>query len=137
VQFVDFGNKLISGSVQLYKDGELDVHAQATLATNDILDCTTKFRRTLRGPGGSATLTEDDLLLESICKGCDEVARDLLGRLDKLKVPQKDKQGHKPIWPTLTAAFQSIWTKEDLLDIQKRLKEYRRQIDTRVIYSLR
>jgi len=137
VQFVDFSCKLISASRQLYTKSELDVHGQAASATNDILDYTIKLRRTLRAPGGSAILTEDELLLESICKGCDDLARDLLVRLDKLKVPQKNKKGKAIIWSTLTAAFQSMWTGEDLLAIQDRLKEYRRQIDSRVIRSLR
>jgi hypothetical protein len=143
VQFVDFSCKLISASRQLYNNEELSVHAQAASAASDILDYTIKLRRTFRAPEGSATLTEDDLLLESICKECDDVARDLLGRLDKLKVrsdklkvPEKNTVG-KVIWPTLTAAFKSIWTQEDLLDIQERLKNYRSQIDSRVIHSLR
>lgn len=136
VQFVDFGSKLITSSVQLYKKGELDVHAQATSATNDILDFTIKLRRNLRVPDGSAALTEDDNLLKSICEGCDELAHDLLARLDKLKAPEKNRLGRN-IWPTLTAAFLAIWTKEDLADIKERLKEYRRQIDSRIIQSLR
>lgn len=137
IQFVDFGTKLISESVKLYKKGELEVHEQAVSATNDILDYTIKLRRTLRPPGESAALTDDEILLENICKGCDDLANDLLSRLNKLTVPQKDKKGRHKIWPSLTAAFQSIWTSEDLLDIQERLKEYRRQIDSRVIQSLR
>lgn len=135
MQFVDFSSKLITASVQLYKKGELDVHAQASSATNDILDFTVKLRRTLCAPDESATLTEDDILLESICEGCDDLARDLLARLDKLKAPEKNKLGRN-IWPTLTAAFQSIWTKEELLNIKERLKEYRSQIDSRIIQSL-
>jgi hypothetical protein len=137
IQFADFSCKLISASRQLYTKSELDVHGQAASAANDILDYSTKLRRTLRVPQGSTTLTEDELLLENICKGCDELAHDLLARLEKLKVPQKNKKGKAIIWPTLTAAFQSIWTEEDLLAIQERLKEYRRQIDSRVIRSLR
>lgn len=135
VQFVDFGHKLISASWQLYTKSELGVHEQAASAANDILDYTVKLRRNLRTPG-SATLTEEELLLETICKGCDDLARDLLARLDKLKVPQKNKKGKAIIWRTLTAAFQSIWTGEDLLAIQDRLDEYRKQIDSRVIRSL-
>ena len=68
VQFVDYGTKLLSASHTLYTKSQLDVHAQAASATNDILDYTVKLRRALREPGGSATLTEDDVLLESICK---------------------------------------------------------------------
>jgi hypothetical protein len=91
----------------------------------------------LRVPGGSAALTEDDLLLESICKGCDDVAHDLLTRLDKLKVPKKTDKGKGIIWPTLTAAFKSIWSLENLKALENRLHEYRKEIDSRIIYSLR
>lgn len=139
VQFADFGSKLISASFKLYKKGELDVHEQAKSATNDILDYAIKLRRTLRPSDGSATppgLTGDEKLLESICEGCDKLARDLLRRLEKLSVPQ-DKKGAEKIWPTLTAAFQSIWKKEELLDIQKRLDGYRKEIDSHVIQYFR
>lgn len=137
IQFVDFGSKLVKESVKLYKKGQLEVHEQATSAANDILDYTIKLRQTLRPSGGSVALTDDEVLLEIICKGCDDLANDLLLRLDRIKVPQKDKKGKKRIWPSLTAAFQSLWTEEELLHIEERLKEYRRQIDSRVIQSLR
>lgn len=137
VQFVDFGSKLISASKELYAKTELDVHGQAALAANDILNYTIKLRRTLNEPG-TATLTEDDLALESICKGCDDLAHDLLERLNNLKVPppKANKKELTRVWPTLSAAFQSIWTKQELLDIQTRLKDYRDQIDSRIIRSL-
>lgn len=134
VQFVDFSGKLISSSRQLYTKDELDVHAQAALATNDILDYTVKLRQKLIVPDGTTTLSEDDLVLENICKECDNLAHDLLGRLDKLKVPKK---GKKAMWVTIGVALQSIWTKEELSGIQARLKDYRNQIDSRVIQSLR
>jgi len=139
LQFVDFGSKLINASVKLYNKGELDVHEQAKSATNDILDYAVKLRRSLLQSDGSSTppeLTDDEKLLESICKECDELARDLLRRLKKLSVPQ-DKKGAEKIWPTLTAAFKSAWNKEDLQNIQDRLDTYRRAIDSRVIQFFR
>jgi hypothetical protein len=136
VQFVDFSSKLISASVELYKKSKLDVHDQANAAANDILDYSTKLQRTLREPGSSATLSEDDRLLESICKGCDDLAHDLIARLDKLKVPE-NKKGKVKTWPSLSIALQSMWKREELSEIQERLKEYRQQIDSRIIHSLR
>jgi hypothetical protein len=141
VQFVNFSCKLISSSRLLYTESGLTVHGQAASATNDILDYAVKLRQPLHAPAQSATatetLTEDELLLKSIRKGCDDLACDLLARLDKLTVAQKDKKGKTIIWLTLTAAFESIWTEEDLLTIQDKLKEYQRQVDSRVIRSLR
>lgn len=120
VQFVDFSSKLISASHELYRDQSLEVHEQIARSTNDILDYSVKLQRSLRLTNGSATLSGDDLLLESICRGCDELVHDLLARLEKLKVTRNQKE-HK-LWKTLTVVFQSIWTKEDLFVILEKLK---------------
>lgn len=135
VQFVDFSSKLISTGRELYHKSELDIHAEARLAAKDILDYSVQLRRTLRLSDVSVPLTDDEQLLEGICKGCDELGRDLLERLDKLKVPQKNKD--RSIWPTFTAALRSMWTAEDLRHLEERLREYRRQMDSCIIQSLR
>lgn len=135
VQFVDFSSKLISTGLELHHKSKLDIHVEASLAANDILDYSSQLRRTLPLPDESAALTDDERLLESICEGCEELGRDLLQRLDKLKVPQNNRG--RNIWPTLTVAIRSMWTAEDLRSLEERLREYRRQMDSRFIQSLR
>jgi hypothetical protein len=84
----------------------------------------------------SDCLTEDDLLLDSVCRGCKKLALDLIERLNKLSVPKTDQKGLKILWRSLSVAFLTIWIEQDLLKIRK-LSEYRDEIDSQIIASLR
>jgi len=134
VQFVDFSSKLISATRQLYSNSKLKVHEQAATAANDLLDYSTKIRRPLLLTSVSGCLTEDEAALEAVCHGCVDLAENFLKRLSRLKVPGQDA---RHIWDSLGQALLSIWTKDELDSIEQRLVEFRREIDSRVLSSLR
>lgn len=134
VQFVDFSSKLISATCQLYSNSELKVHEQAAAAANDLLDYSTKIRRPLQLTGVSGCLTEDEAVLEAVCHGRVDLAESFLKHLSRLKVPGQDM---RRIWDSLRHAVLSVWTKDELDSIEQRLVEFQREIDARVLLSLR
>jgi len=139
IQFVDFGSKLVSASRELYANSQLDVHAQAAKAVSDLLDYSTKLQRPLQAATTSRALTEDEIDLGRICRECNELAQTLLKRLDRLKIPagRIGRKKRKQLWPSLKVAVESLWTNEDLQAIEGRLHEYREEIDSRILRSLR
>lgn len=134
IQFVDFSSKLISTSHELQSTSQLDVHTQAAIAANDVLDYSTKLRQPLCLAGVSRQLTEDEVALDALCQGCIELANSFLERLNKLRIPEGDR---KYVWPSLMVALRSMWKRAELVDIEKKLTKYRCEIDSRVLHSLR
>lgn len=134
IQFVDFGSKIVSASLQLYSTSRLDVHAQAAVAVNDLLDYSTKLQQPLRLAGVSGCLTEDETALEEICHGCIDLAQGFIERLDELKIRDRDT---RRVWSSLRQALLSVWTQGELNSIRERLVTYRQEIDSRVLRSLR
>jgi hypothetical protein len=134
IQFVDFSSKLISTTRELQSTCELDVHTQAAVAANDVLDYSTKLRQPLSLARVSRRLTEDEAALDALCLGCIELADSFLKRLNKLKIPEEDR---RYTWPSLRVALRSMWKTRELVDIEGKLTRYRREIDSRVLHSLR
>ena len=68
VQFVDFGSKLISKSVQLYQssDGVLTENINTETATNHLIRLNSKLENAANAGGDKA--------LETLCKSCSAVA---------------------------------------------------------------
>lgn len=63
-QLVDFATKLISEGRGLYEAGELSIHEKAALATNDLLDLTTRWHES----GGVKMLVKGpELARGSLC----------------------------------------------------------------------
>jgi len=76
----------------------------------------------------------NELQLGKLCKDCNQAASDLLAALERLKVETGTKNRS---WKSFRAALKSIWTKEEIEALAQRLESYRRQLDTRILVSLR
>lgn len=126
VQFVDFGSKLISKSVQLcqYSDGVLTENINTETATNHLILLNSKL--------GNAANATGDKVLEALCKSCSAVAVELLGALDTLKV-----NGEKEKWKCMRKALRSLWSKEKIHGIEKQLASFREELNLHVIVGLR
>jgi len=126
VQFVDFGSKLISKSVELYRSGEgaLGENIDTETATYHLLLLNDKLKDT-------ATSTGDKTLLD-LCEACHTVARDLLEALDKVKVKGKQQK-----WKSIRKALRSVWSKEDIEELERRLEKLRTELNLHVVVDLK
>lgn len=86
-QFVDFGIKVVSKGNQIYRsgDGRLREHQDLAIVTNDLLLLQTKLSESLRPQGVSGCLNEDNQALETLANASNELANQLLGRLNRAK----------------------------------------------------
>jgi hypothetical protein len=126
VQFVDFSSKLISKSTELSQSskGALAEHIEIETATNHLVLLNSKLK--------DASTTTGDGALESLCISCGTAADNLLAALDKVKV--KDKQ-HR--WKSIRKALRSVWSKEEIEDLERRLAKCREELNFHVAVDLR
>jgi hypothetical protein len=127
VQFVDFGNKLVSKTVEGYRsaDGAFVDNAHLQTATNDLVALNKSIN-------SNATPGSVNTALISLCSSCNDVARELLGALAKLKI-----QGGKSKWKSFRKALRSVWSKEKILGIERRLSSFRDEINLHIVVELR
>jgi hypothetical protein len=140
VQFVDFGSKLLSNSVQLYKSskGALKTHEELELITGDLQSVIVKLRGTSSIVSGEVAgpLTEVDQRQEdSFRKICDEatqIAKELLSRLRSLRV----KNGEHRRWESLKAATKTTWSQDEISSLKQRLSTLKESLHLRSVLSL-
>jgi hypothetical protein len=127
VRFVEFSSKLVSKTVEAYHsaDGTLVENADAGTATNDLIALNAKLQLSTTGPNGNPALV-------ALCVSCNDVARELLDALAKLKV-----QGGKSKWKSFRKALRSVWSKEEILGIENRLSRFREELNLHVVVELR
>jgi hypothetical protein len=134
IQFVDFGTKIFSRSNQLYKsvDGALSVNKELEDISTDLLKLMVKLSRPLRVEGAVGDGAEDEQALERLCDNCCNLAREMLTRLDKLKVRGKHKK-----WKSFGLALRVAFTQGEIDGISGRLALYGNALKTRILVSLR
>jgi hypothetical protein len=136
VQFVDFGSKLLSNAIELYRSpvGRLAGHHQLELVTTDLHALISKLRQSFQ-PGNhcsSEKIEAQRKCFEAICDEAAKVAEELATRLDKLKV----KDGKLRKWHSLQYAVETAWSRNEILELKKQLSGLEDALKTRVLFSI-
>jgi hypothetical protein len=110
-------------AVQLSPDSPLQSNSSATLAANDKLS------------SKSRSFTDaDEQALADLCRDCNRIADTLLLKLVKVKL----KPGtSKSEWKAACKAFRIAWDKSEIESINSRLRQYREQLNTRLLLTVR
>jgi hypothetical protein len=126
VQFVDFSGKLISKSTELYRssEGALAENIDTETATNHLILLNSKLKNAATATGDTA--------LENLCKSCNTAAEKLLDALDKVKVNGKQQK-----WKSMRKALQSVWSKEEIGELEQRLSKFREELNSHIVVDLR
>jgi len=126
IQFVEFSSQLISKSVQLYQssEGALTENMNMETAANHLILLNSKLENAASDTGDKA--------LEDLCKSCSAVAVELLEALDKLKV-----HGGKEKGKAIRKALRSLWSREKVQEIEKRLEYFREELNLHIVVDLR
>lgn len=133
VQFVDFANKLVSGSYEIYQSatGEAERSYELRTITNRLVRLNKTLEKSLSDPPGQQLLpSEKDLL--PLCRKCTEVAKKLLDALNKLTV-----QSRVRVWSSFCQALRMVWSQGDIDELQKRLDAFKQQVSMHLLVSLR
>jgi hypothetical protein len=135
VQFVDFSSKVLLKSHELFtsETGASSVDEQLSFVTNELLKLTTKLSRPLRLESVPVRSTSGEHELEVLCNECGLVARELLARLDGLKV----KGGSFRKLKSFQKAIKSAWTKEEVKAIATRLSGFKDMIQMHILANIR
>jgi hypothetical protein len=131
VQFVDFSIKLLSTTRKLYRSdvGNLPDHEELEYVTTDL----SRLAARLQQPPEQEEewFQPSSPELQEISGKCDEVARELLKRLEAFKIEKNNA------FRSFRVALQASWSKRDLNELVARLSTYRQSIQTHILADLR
>lgn len=135
VQFVDFSAKLLSGSLKVYtsNSGELFDRKKDTSIAEDLRDLNEKIQRSSIESVRTTVTDQNERDLLELCAGCDDVARELLDALNKLKL---NKAKNKAL-ESCRVALESIWSGDAVDQLEQRLSAYRQQMASHMIWGMR
>jgi len=136
-QSIQFGSSLVSKSREIYQsaNGLPIQQVEAALAARRLTDLSERIKvsRQVKSRGSQDVFT-DDQALEAICEGCISVSKELLSKLEKLKV-EGSKKYRK--FKRFRQALKSVWSKEAVDEAARRLKAFQTELDVHLLVSLR
>ena len=134
IQVVDFSTKIVAKCREIYKDGASSEYKEIESTTRHLTDLTTGLRlpNTAQSSGSAPQLYHDEQELLKLAQQCSGTATELINELKKLSI-----QGRHRKRDALRKAVKGAWKHSAIEDIQRRLEQYRRTLDTRILMNLR
>jgi hypothetical protein len=134
IQLVDFSSKLVNKGREIYRavDVALPENLELEIVAKDL---TTLVQRLMNHPGSdgdpSVSFTDPaDSELYQICEKCKTTATELLAKLQEVKVKGKHRR-----WKSFRQALKSVWTKDEVDGLARRLAVFRNQLQFRIMVS--
>jgi hypothetical protein len=129
VQFVDFAGTLLSSTRTIHKAFSKEAESVSDLRTitNTLQRLNSDIEQSVVG---SASSHDKDLL--NLCHDCNRTANSLVNALTKLNA-----QGNSSLWSSFKVALKTVWTQDELDELQKRLDSFRQQISMHILVALR
>ena len=132
IQIVDYSTKTLMKCREIYKEGSLSDYQSLENYTKHLIDVREKLDiHNDPQSTGSPTTVNDQSLIE-LSRQCSETAGQLVTKLQVLKIlgPRKKRQA-------ILKTVKLLWEKGETDEIEKRLGEYRKALDTQILVSLR
>jgi hypothetical protein len=131
-QFIDFTAQIVSKGNHLFQS------ASGILPENESIESAAIRLRDLAGPLQPQTLAvggyTEDGALKALCGECVDIATQLLAQLEKLKVSDNCNNRR---WKSFRQALKSVWSKDKVDGLNKRLKGLDEQLRTHILLLLR
>ena len=135
VQFIDFGGKVLSGGLRLYKSGRLGEANDAKIITQSLQRLIEMLNQPLK-PSGSANevtkLSQTEIDLRDLAAHCIDIANELLRAITKLEL-----QGKRGKWDSLRAALKHVLADEKIEKMRQRLDNFRQEIIVHILACFR
>lgn len=134
IQIIDFSAKIVSEGQKIYRsaEGTIAENEEAEIVAKDLNQLNENLRRSLKDSEHTQTLSDDDQSLVVLCEKCEAIARELLDKLDKVKVSGKHRK-----WKSAFQALKNVSSNDDLEHLASRLETYRSEITLHTVVSLR
>lgn len=133
IQFVDFGLKLVSDGAELYEKGSLGRNNELELITKDLTRLAADIAA---APTHSLDFSEDEASLKKVAILCREIGDELLGHLEKLRVPPSGNQLKLGL-NSFRQSLRSARKRSKLQSIESRLEKARDQVKMNILNLLR
>ena len=134
IQVLDFSRKVLVKCRELYKHGasseneEIESMAKCLTGLSTDLD----LANSVRNSGRTTQLYHDDQELLKLAQQCSRTATELVAKLQKLSIQDRFRKRD-----AVRKAVNGVWKKSTIEGIERRLEQYRRTLDTRILISLR
>lgn len=134
VQFVDFGQKLCHMFLEIWSAsrGLTNSNSDTQKRIDVFLASLDTVKADLRTYSSVLSDVDGDIQLKAITERCNHIAKDLLSRLDALKI-----KGEMGKWKAAVAAVRSIWKEDELIKLQEQLRKHREELMWIIILSIR
>jgi hypothetical protein len=140
VQFLEFATKLCVTSIEIYQgaDGASTSNAQAEVLLKSFIETIDEVSSNLGqycvalNVASKEASRRGEVQISSIISDCQAIADELLRRFDKLK-----SNGKPGKWKSFVSGVKCMWKKQELEELQGRLKQNRDELEWRVLLSLR
>lgn len=135
IQFVDFGSRLLSNSLQIYRSPSGQTAAVVSLSdiSNDLAQLAEEVARHLSLPRhGKTSIFQSQLL--KLCGDCKELNKELQASVHRIRAKRvKDRSGDDGIVQTedglcLLAALRGILAEPKIKQMTERMKDVRKQM---------
>jgi hypothetical protein len=124
--FIDFGYKVVTGTLEIFKTGTSSENARISVVINDLCAVVKPLSR--EPPGES----DHEKALKALAVECQELSRELVSLLERLKMaPDRSK------WKSVKVALHSMRKKGEVADLEDKLGKYRSQILLRLALILK
>jgi len=138
IQVIQFSYDIVSEGNKLYHDasGVLTQNKSIEEVSSDLTDLSESLKtkqEEWRVAHGRTSLDPDELRLRNLCDRCVEVAYELQIQLNKLKA----KEGRAKRLRSYKQAVIAVWRKDEVEELERRLARYQKEVDTRVLFSIR
>ena len=124
--FVDFGLKIVTGTLEVVKSGTLVHNSNIAIVINDFHAVVTSLDR---HPLGTSV---HELALKELATKCQQVSQKLIELLDTLKTSPNG-----PTWQGMKITLRSMKKKGEVANLESQLEKYRSEIMTRLLLILK
>jgi hypothetical protein len=140
VQFLDFATKLCATSTEIYRDasGVSAANKQSQTLVRNFIDKIDEISKdvglyfdALRTASGQSS-AQADPQISLIIQDCQAIAKDISRRLAKLKA-----SGTHGRWKSFLKGLECMWRKNELAELEGRLKRNRSELEWRTLLSMR
>lgn len=138
IQVIQFSYDVVSEGNKIYHNasGVLTQNKSIEEVSSDLAELTETLKAKQdewRTAQGRTALDPEETRLRNLCDRCVEVAFELQIQLNKLKA----KEGRAKRLRSYKQALISVWRKDDVEELEKRLERYQKELDTRVLIGIR
>ena len=124
--FIDFGYKLVTGTLEVLKTGSLSENTHVSIVINDFHAVVKPLAQQPTGKSGH------EIALRDLAKRCQEISQKLTDLLQTLKTDPK-----RSSWKSVKVVLRSMWKKGEVADLEEQLCSYRSEIMVHLVAILR